>query len=329
LQTFQNTKRNVIISDEELSRKVILEAEAVNGEPAILDWLTLRDTIMNDWNVIVVITYRRYYQWLLAAKARAEQVHLEQHSAQPPRLARWPGYENGMLLEPLFPHFVQNAAQKLDVPYTYRIQQLYQPFVTEVRILNLHDDWSSMIPSFLCDILPSATQACTTSQQLLDNNKLATNDQLLGVEADLKWYDWQLYDELVTEAARRMFVRWKHCKRTAATITTEYYVQTHLGTKARDLPLLCPGQVATQNFLDESLAYEKYLLPDSFVTKERSHHTKQFWDWAISDKHICSINMRQVLSRAEWRAFFRHLTNQSAEKIRTGERRPGTPKIRG
>lgn len=327
LQTFQNTNTNVVIADEQLSSKVILEAEAVNGEPAILDWLTLRDTIMKDWNVIVVITYRRYYQWLLAAKARAEQLHLEQHSAQLPRLARWPGYENGMLLEPLFPHFVQDAVQKLDVPYTYRIQQLYQPFVVDVRLINIHDDWSSMVPSFLCDVLPSATNACATSQQLMDTNKLATNDQLLGVDADLKWYDWQLYDELVNEAAHRMFLRWKHCTRTAATITTEYYVKTHLGKSARDLPLQCPGQAAAQRFLDESLQYEQHLLPASFATAERSGHSKEFWDWARSSKQICSINMGQVLHRAEWRSFFRHLTNQSADKIRSGERKPGTPKM--
>ena len=78
----------------------------------------------------------------------------------------------------------------------------------------------------------------------------------------MAWSDFQLYDELVTTAAQRNFVRYKHVTRLTATKTTEYYVEKYLKLSARrDLPLSCPDRDALQRFLDESLAYEKSLLP--------------------------------------------------------------------
>jgi len=323
LEPLKQSQTNVVIADEQLSSKVILDAVAVNGAAAILDWDTVRETLFPDWNVIVVINYRRYYQWLLSAKAAAEQVHLlQQHSQTAPRLARWPAHERGMLLEPLFPHFVQGAEHKLDVPYTHRLVQLYPPqFVSAVRLLNLHsgDYGNHMVTQFLCDVLPDAAAACAAAH----SSVLPSNDELLETAADAKWYDFELIDELVNEAQHRMYLRWRHCSRTAATITTEYYVTQHLHLQPRQLPLQCPLEPAAQAFLDESVHYEQRLLGEQHAAAD---HAKEYWDWARTTQLLCNIDMGGILKQSQWRAFFRHLTNRSADKIRSGERRPGSPR---
>jgi hypothetical protein len=316
LEPLKESDTSLIISDEQLSQQLMLDVYGIGA--AVLDWITLRETIMMDWNVVVVVSYRRYYEWLPSAKAATEQVHLQQRSASPPRLARWPGKENGMLLEPLFPHFVQNAVQKLDVPYTRRILDLYRPFASATKILNLYVPDQSVVTSFVCDVLEMATASCEASRKQDMTNGTALADPrttaILDTAADDAWSDFQLFDELVTTAAARTLLRTKHVTRTAATATTQYYVEQHLKMRAHDLPLSCPDNEKLKKFLDESLKYERTLLP-AFDKSAKKAHEKGF---EAMGNQFCSINMRAVLRQSHWRSFFRHLSNTSAERIQAG-----------
>ena len=159
LETLQSTATSLIVSDERFSQQL---GDVYKIGPAVLDWVAIKETI--SWNVIVAASYRVYHEWLLEAKAAAEQVHLQQHSAALPRLARWPAKEHGMLLEPMFPHFVNDAVHKLDVPDTRRILKLYTPYVSEVKILNLQVPNQSPTTTFLCDLIRAAT-SCEKSKQ--------------------------------------------------------------------------------------------------------------------------------------------------------------------
>lgn len=326
LAPFYETGTSVIISDEQLSKQLLPNVHGIG--PAVLDWITLRDTVMPDWNVVVVASYRRYYEWLPAAKAAAEQVHLQQHSASPPRLARWPGNrEKGMLLEPLFPHFVRNAVEKLDVPYTPRLVDLYRPYVSQTKILNLYAKDQSVVSSFVCDILDAATTACaasrkrdtqqTTTATISEQSRMAILDAKADKDwSDKDWSDFQLFDELVTAAADHTVLRTKYVTRSIATATTQYYVEQYLHMQARDLPLSCPSADQSSQFLDESVAYEKTLLPDNNFYKAAAKEHRAAFD-AVGTQ-FCSINMRAVLRQRHWRTFFRHLTNTSAVRIQAG-----------
>jgi hypothetical protein len=324
LKPFRKNKRSVLISDSQLSKQFLQDVFQVG--PAPLDWIAVRDTLMDDWNIVVVVSYVRYFEWLPAAKAATEQVHLVQHSSLAPRLARWPGdREKGMLLEPLFPHFVRNAVEKLDVPYTARTIDLYRPYVSKAKVLNMYTQNQSIASTFLCEVLDSAKTACDASRSddalKLDKNEAALagpRTAILNTTGDITWYDFQLYDELVTTAAERGLVRTKRITRTTATATTQYYVEKYLQLEARQsLPLTCPPPEQWRRFLDESLAYERSLLGiDIFKANVRNH--RQEFQYMVDNKMFCSINMRAVLRQQHWRTFFRHLTNLSAQRIQAG-----------
>jgi hypothetical protein len=317
-------KKAVIICDEQLAKQLLPDVYQIG--PAAMEWTTIRDTIMNDFNFVIIVSYLRYYEWLPSAKAATEQYHIVQHTSSVPRLARWPGErEHGMLLEPLFPHFVNNAMQKIDIPYTGRIIDMYRPYVSKIKILNLHVPDQSIATTFVCDVLESATTTCTASQKddyiKIDNDPSVLKNPIaliMNTTEDTKWYDFQLYDELATTAMKRGLVRSRRVTRTIATSTTQYYVEQYLKIQPRTaLPLSCPNSEQLRHFLDESLAYERTLLGSDFASAIKQHH-KDEYQRMVDKNMFCSINMRAVLRQVNWRNFFRHLSNQSAQRIQAG-----------
>jgi hypothetical protein len=337
LSPYQTSRTSVIVADETLSKQFLTTTSI---GPAVLDWMTLRETVMPNWNVVVVLSYRRYYEWLPSAKAAAEQVHLIRHAGAP-RLAKWPGEdEHGMLLEPLFPHFIKDNAvtEKLDVPYTPRLQQLYTPFVQKVKILNFYVPNQSVRTTMVCDVLETATSACTASRakdqaQLVNPtaNKTLSLDSRLAlwdIKADEEWFNFQLYDELAVSAASHGWIRTKFVSRPTATKTTQYYIETYLNIKPRvDLPMACPHANELSHFLDQSLQYERLLLPDFSAehkggASEREHRL----GFGQVSKGFCSISMRRILRQVDWRTFFRHLTETSAVRIQAGGK-PGPVRL--
>jgi hypothetical protein len=116
-------------------------------------------------------------------------IHLEQRTSELPRLARWPNeFEKGMLLEPLFPRFVRNALSKLDVPFTTRIVELFKPFVSEVKILDLYKEGQSVRSTFLCDVVKSRS-SCALS---LKDGAAESLEAFLDVPQEIDWYNFQV-----------------------------------------------------------------------------------------------------------------------------------------
>ena len=334
-ETNDKTKKSVIVWDAQLAKQLLPDVFHIG--PSAMEWVTIRDTIMNDFNIVVVVSYLRYYEWLPSAKASAEQYHLVQHTKLAPRLSRWPGeMEHGMLLEPLFPHFVVNAMHKIDVPYTSRMIDLYRPYVSQVKILNLHVPDQSIATTFLCNVLQTASASCGASQKddfvVLDGNPSAFANQIntiMNTTDDMNWYDFQLYDELVTTAAKRGLIRNRRVTRTTATVTTQYYVEQYLkqGEARKSLPLTCPSPELLHHFLDESLAYERKIVGNDFAKSSTQNH-KEEYQKMVDSKMFCSINMRAVLRELNWRQFFRHLSNASAQRTQAGAKPFPSRKLR-
>ena len=323
--TNSNGKKSVFVCDDQLAKQLLPDVYQIG--PSTMEWITIRDTVMNDFNIVIVVSYLRYYEWLPSAKASVEQYHLVQHTASSPRLSRWPGdMEHGMLLEPLFPHFVIDAMKKLDVPYTSRMIDLYRPYVSQVKVLNLHVPDQSIATTFLCNVLQTAPTSCAASQKddfvVMDSNPSTLTSQIhtiMNTTDDMNWYDFQLYDELTTTAAKRGVIRNRRVTRTTATKTTQYYVEQYLkiGEARKSLPMTCPSPEYIRHFLDESLAYERKIVGNDFARSNTQQH-KEEYQKMVDNKMYCSINMRAVLRDVNWRMFFRHLSNDSAIRTMAG-----------
>jgi hypothetical protein len=145
----------------------------------------------------------------------------------------------------------------------------------------------------------------------------------------MKWYDFQLYDELVTVAAKRGVIRNRRVTRTTATKTTQYYAEQYLklGEARTSLPLTCPPPEYIRHFLDESLSHERKIVGNDFARSNTPQH-KEEYQKMVDNKMFCSINMRAVLRDVNWRMFFRHLSNDSALRTQAGAKPFPTRKLR-
>ena len=309
---------SVFIADDRLSHQVIPDIYGLDG-PGVLDWISIKETLQANWNIVVIANYRRYFDWLPAAKGADEQVHMEQHTAELPRLARWPRNEGGMYLEPLFPHFIRHAMKKLDVPYTKRVVELYGGFA-ETRILDLYAPVQSVRTTLLCDVLKDRPLSCAASHRMdADAGEEANSAAaVLDVEGEYAWSDFQLFDELVTTAAQRNILRFRHVQRVTATITTEYYIKTYLGIHPRrDLPLKCPKKGELEDYLKVSIQLERELLGVHADSVHKDLLKREF-NQQMEDRMFCAMNMRKLFRDRSWREVLRHLTNKSAKRIQAG-----------
>lgn len=325
LDAYRSLGTSVFISDDRLSQQVLPNVYGIGGAAA-LDWVSIKETLQADWNIVVIVNYRRYFDWLPAAKGADEQVHLVQHTAQLPRLARWPRNEDGMYLEPLFPHFIRNAMKKLDVPYSKRVVELYGGFA-RTRLLDLYVPDQSVLTTLLCNVLRNDAPASCAESQRLDAT-LSPEDKaasrVLDLEGEYKWFDFELFDELVTTAADHNILRFRHVTRRTATITTQYYIEQYMNIHPRrDLPLKCPKPGQLEDYLKTSLQYERELLGEQVAAAYKASHKAEF-EQQVENRMFCAMNMRRLFRDPTWRTFLRHLTNKSAKRIQAGGK-PGPP----
>lgn len=65
LERYNRAGTSVILSDELLSQQ-LLEVHEIGT--AVMDWVSIRDTLMPKWDIVVVASYRRYFDWMPAGE---------------------------------------------------------------------------------------------------------------------------------------------------------------------------------------------------------------------------------------------------------------------
>ena len=74
------------------------------------------------------------------------------------------------------------------------------------------------------------------------------------------------------------------------------------------LPLVCPSKKELEKFLQQSLAFEKLILPNSFIEDTilgEQKHILDFWKLANSDA-FCSIDIKTLFGNAKtWEQFLK------------------------
>lgn len=65
LERYNEAGTSVILSDEMLSQQ-LLDVHEIGT--AAMDWISIRETLMQKWDIVVVASYRRYFDWMPAGK---------------------------------------------------------------------------------------------------------------------------------------------------------------------------------------------------------------------------------------------------------------------
>eukprot|EP00934_Nitzschia_sp_Nitz4_P005996 Nitzschia sp. Nitz4//scaffold69_size99277//11047//12027//NITZ4_004618-RA/size99277-processed-gene-0.53-mRNA-1//1//CDS//3329556670//5986//frame0 len=235
--------------------------------------------LLAGWNVTVVVSYRRYFEWLLSA-FNQHAFHMRVQMREP-----WPSYDEpfdtfGLALEkilsfqryPPYPYVDTLVHDFEDLPQGWNIQLQNAPGAKD------------MVRPFLCDVL-GARQTCESYETFQPKRESPAEDVA--------------YDALNVEAVRRGWSSGR-TKRGALARATRSFVSRTLGLSVSAFPVECPNHDILEQFLSRSLALEKDILGFS----DNAEHTASFWNYT---KRFCSVNASAVLQTNStlWRDYYK------------------------
>lgn len=271
------------------------------------DWISLRETLASlNIELVVVITYRRYYEWLLSSKQ-----HTEKWTGAKKFITEWPE-KGGRITEPFLPLSLNLPFGKLGSVwfpflYTDAMVAMIAPHVPQTKILNLHEE-KSVLSTYLCDVLPNAPETClyslekdaSRSDEFRANTQGSFREKSKGMMQTVT-----SYDRIIMEAAKEGLINTTLIKRRTAGLECRDFHQLVLNKTETDLQVICPSQKLVNAMLNESLAKERAVVPD-FYEKHRDAHLTSFWK-AAAEKKFCVVNAALYLRIPIWRKFLQSL----------------------
>lgn len=322
--------RAVILSNEMASnvKRWFHTDDYPHGSP--FDFETIYWTLGDDWNIMILLGYRPYSDWIRSTKWQNDRFHDKQnHIRNPPAKTKWVG-QGGQHLRPLFPyeylvppeqsiwddgeqississhkddqtlskdlinlreHWKNEAGRVMNTLEVYRALKAYQK---DIRILNLHDP-PSMRTNFLCNILPNAPVSCQASIQA-DSFLAKPSVRLNTAEDEHLWLE-----PIVSHAGERGLIPTRRIARHAMLAHVRRHHSEVLNQTLLDLPHLCPSPTALQALWEETNRIDGEILgPRRNRTLQKERFVK-----ALVDRKFCTVNVDAVLKDERWLSFFR------------------------
>ena len=265
---------HVIVSEENLS------ANKIKLPP-------LRNAL-KDWDVRIVISYRRFQEWIVSAKNQVERLSFRNYLRN-----GWP-QTLGLPTLPHFPYIseVINGSRPMPLWYTYTVGERYRKSVfSSIVLWNLHAS-NNLVASFMCDIL-NTTEACQESLNIASIPRLNPSVPLE-------------YDMLSTAASQRGWVNLTLARVTVAIRTRVHHIEV-MGKGTQDFAMLCPTQEELNGLLQASKSYEYMLLLEFCSSSQGQQQFKADFKMALQRKKYCSIDTNTVLKDPAWHQFFQGL----------------------
>ena len=223
-------KRHVILSNEAIGFRWIHYQGL--SQPTHADWISIKATLEPLYDIHVIVTYRRYYDWLVSSVN-----HQNRWVPSHPRRNKWPGRpQNGKPLISLYPAMLNPDRQKqvLDFyPTSAVLRNLAHYFSAEehkLHVLNMHNDHGddsgqgrmiekSMVSTLLCRLLPDTHYACQKSRAKDNLPETRVNARTDHEMEEI------VYDFIVTGAAQRGLLDIQGRKRHEVALKARHFYQ--------------------------------------------------------------------------------------------------------
>lgn len=290
---------------------VILSREILSVRPNQVNWRLLQHILVDqqDWNLVVVVAYRRLTEWLPSLKQQQDRWRPSK-----PQLNKWPVAQGGRRTLPLFPHVIE-ARQIQQRPALSMVHWFQTQRNITVKLMNLHkedDDknngnsttTTSVLTLFLCHVVPNAPVSCAASRARDANPATAevrANPEI-SIAYDLLVCEAEIHGVLVNATT----TQWN---RHEVVLAVQRHQEEVLGLTVGDFDVQCPSQDDLETLLNASLAAEAETLPDFYARHEETHRST-FWKAARETKKYCWIDSAKVLAQETWIQFFQNLTKQ-------------------
>jgi hypothetical protein len=256
-------------------------------------------SIRRGWHVRVILTYRRYHEWL-------PDLYGNLYPVESDRYKGWPIANEKSVIIPSFPDFYRsmNPSNKINQLREVKPQrdlmdyiERYREDFDEVRIFNMHDGTAGMEGSnraFFCQMLPESPHACESfSSEPLSNS--------LDYLADAK--SLYLADRLAVGA----YIRgWVH--RSLLRDDIRNAVRERLAQSNETLPLECLSVQEAQGFLNYSVTMEQKVVPTFSASAVGISVLQSDFFASLKQNTFCSEDINRMLgSSGDWQEFFQSL----------------------
>lgn len=303
IQSAKNKGQNLLLSDENLDERF---AEA------------LRDVIDDDdWNVTVIVMYRRIHQWLHSWYNQINKTDnmddkgnvLLTKDGHPYRREHelWPG-EGGNPI-PSFATWYKDFTKyfdKSDLVSKHRsisFMNSFKPYFNNIVIHNMHQD-GDLVTNFMCDTLPDARISCG----LLKNRNIRVPRDNASVDLD--------YDILAVKARENGILK-TGFNRKFLSMRIERFVKN----KAKRIPRVCDADMIDEirNWLLDS---EEAMFPEAW-SEETESYLRDSFDGYLASGKLCDIDFDQVFADEEWIEFFQSIDGMPHLILHIGPQKTG------
>lgn len=301
------------------------------SEQQQLDWQALQQTLaaMNI-HFIVVITYRRYGEWLYSCHR-----HVHKYTGRKPAWSLWPddpkalAERKGMVLpfvETALAH-VHDTGQSIFFPFEY-VDQILQrlPNTIDVRILNLHDKdnnkndrQKSPMTRLLCDVLGDdkiAPNACAASQaaDVKDETTAMRLNSAAQEENDPQRPTISNYDRIIVDAYLAGKLPNVILTRREAGLWARQWHQNVLYQRELDLPLQCP-ETDKMEALWEIILQKEVEMSRILQNHVPARVLRQEFDNLVAYPRTCLVNTTVILQNTTWNALWDLLNDPATEPL--------------
>jgi len=300
----KNAGQNLLLSDENLGNEFST---------------ALRDVVDdNDWDVTVIVVYRRIHQWLISwydqinkttnKDSKGNILFDKNGNTYRKEHTIWPD-EGGSHI-PTFSSWYKkftrgrDKSQLVSRHRSIEFMDAYKPYFSNIVVHNMHQD-GDLMTNFMCDSFPDANHCCNRlknqSQGLRrDNQSVNLNYDILAVKA-------RESGALMTRLSR---------KDTVAAI--EMYTKE----TGKKIPLVCDSGVIDEikNWLLDS---EKAMFHETW-SDQKTSDLKDVFDSYLENGKLCDIDFDEVFRDKEWMAFFKLLDNRPHLILHVGPQSTGS-----
>lgn len=290
--------KNIIISAEELCFERFPDNE--------FTWKTVLPTLKK-WNVEIIVTYRRYYEWVTSWYYQSISNNLRFQASidlKPNFRDRYIQFEtflNQMLTEA---HQLKNRGRWMDAhPTQYAMRKFGRRF-KNIKILNMYNSSrdGNTVESFFCEMISNAKSTCNFFKHVnVKHKNMAVNrDFAILIHAS---FDRGL---LSNEAFRSFFSNFEY---------KEFIFREELKKRKIQLPYKCISNNVLDEVLQISLSFEEHMFPEWFsLDKVKSDHETGFWK-AVAENKFCEIDLDTIFSEKIYQPIFSFLDELNNKEL--------------
>jgi len=288
INEWRKIKKNIFFSDESIAYA------HPKGDDAMFyaAIAALKEALADDWNVFVLIGYRRYAEWMLSS---VKQIHSRNCASS--NIAKW---ENGFCGAPW--GMVKNWMKR-----TTRVAGNFNYLSTEIvkwnetfpiKILNTHSP-GGLLEELVCNILPNAPHTCEYVRKAPEHK-----------DANVRSLARSAYSNIAFAAYEKGLVPPNASRSELMLQLEDYFAERDLSF--RHLPhKYCPSQDEAEALLNTSLALEREWMPEWYASPHgEGEHRETFWR-LVHDKEFCTVDVDAVTAnRTNWKDMLEALARQ-------------------